>query len=116
MNMKYNSAKRLLAGVTIALALLVAVSRPPQVAASNGIGAENAGILSAVQSAALQTYEGSAQFAQELRSLYTVYRLQTTEFSPVEEVSLSATSGDEAQLIRCEIFPAPANPKKKSVI
>lgn len=117
MKLQYNSAKRFLAGVAAAVALFLAASGPVQHAAGNRSGAGQAGVIAAIQVTALQAYEGTAQFASELRSLYSVYQLQSSDaFSSPAPETLAASPNDEAQFIRCEIFPAPETPKKKSVI
>lgn len=110
---KHKSMKRLAAGVIVlALALALVASRGSQVAASDGSSLGSANLLAYVQVAANQAVAGSAQLAQDLRSLYSVYQLQNAP----EILTAAVTpwsAGDEARLIVCEIFQAPKPPEKK---
>ncbi len=117
MEIRQASARRFLAGLVFAMALLWAPYHPAQVAASSSTASENAGMLAALQTVVLQAYEGSSQFAKDLRSLYTVYQLQSVPagISASEPPAMVSTSKD-GRLLLCERFAQGSGQKKKSTI
>src|SRR5262245_38251365 len=103
-----------MAGMVIALALTAVASGPADVAASNGQSTPVANVLASLQMTASMALRGSLQAAQDLRSLYNVYQLQQLPEVASSAVAATLTSGEEARMIMCEIFPAPKpQPKKK---
>ena len=116
-----SKSKRWAAGIAAAaaLAFTLAASRPVNVAAGSGTQAA-ASPLATLEIAAGQFYYGMAQAATDIRSLYSIYQLQSSPNTTPAIVAAEATipavnplDHEDARLVMCEIFQPPPPPKKK---
>lgn len=109
---KHNSLMRWLAGLLGILAL--AASGPSEVAASNGFAAPVIHAAASLHWAALRAVDGSVEIARDLRSLYSIYQLQTApEIVPAVKATRTTTE-TVPRMILCDLFQnAPSADSKK---
>ncbi|MBI3403915.1 MAG: hypothetical protein HY046_00460 [Acidobacteria bacterium] len=112
---KHNPAKRILIGIALTLALGFAASGPAKVAARDGQAeAGVGGVLATLQVAASQAVDGSVQMARDLRSLYSVYQLQSApELATVVHSATRVEADVVPRAILCEVLTQHAKPEAK---
>jgi hypothetical protein len=94
-----------LAGQVALLVLGLAASGPVQVAASDGLALPVVSVVATLERVAARAVDGSIEVARDLRSIYSLYQLQTAPDRDAPVVLAPATD-TVPQLLLCDLYQA----------